>query len=398
MSVLYDPLDFEALRDPYPLYRQLRDDFPVYRNPVRDFYALTRFDDVQAASRDWETFSSTPGVDLDDFVDVLGPGSFIDLDPPRHDELRNVVRRHFAPSAIVRREPEIAALADGLIAELVEHEVVDLAADFTWQLPVAVISMLLGLPAEDRRRLSVLAQDLAYRESGNAVVPERARSAARELRGYFSDLMTARARQPMGDVLSELAAADRDASVSFEESISICYVLFLAGIETTASLLSNALHVLAHHPERAAFLRDNPQVMPRAVEEFLRYDSPVQQLARSTTRSVTLHDTEIPAGARVVLVHGAANRDERRFPDPDTLDFHREVKRTLAFGEGIHFCLGAPLARPEARIALGRFLERVEAFELCGAVVRTHTHGARGYTRLPCAIRAAQASSPAPSA
>jgi cytochrome P450 len=386
-DVVYDPLDFESLRDPYPLYRVLRDEFPVYHNPAREIWALTRFEDVQAASRDWETFATVPGVDLDDFVDVLGPGSIIDLDPPRHDELRDVVRKHFAPSAILRREAEMTALADTLLDELLEHETADLAADFAWQLPVAVISMLLGFPSEDRRDLSTLALEFAYRESGELRVPERTRAAARELRGYFGDLMSDRLRRPRNDVLSEIAAADHSATVSFEEAISICNLLFLAGIETTASLLSNSFHILSHQPEKAELLRERPQLMPRAVEELLRYESPVQHLARSTTRAVRLHDTEIPAGARVVLVHGSANRDERRFPDPDVLDFEREVKRTLAFGEGIHFCLGAPLARPEARIALSRFLARVEAFELCGEPERTQAGNTRGFARLPCALR-----------
>ena len=386
-DVVYDPLDFESLRDPYPLYRVLRDEFPVYHNAERDIWALTRFEDVQAASRDWETFATVPGVDLDDFVDVLGPGSIIDLDPPRHDELRDVVRKHFAPAAILRREAEMTALAESLLDELLEGEEGDLAADFAWQLPVAVISMLLGFPAEDRQHLSMLAQEFAYRESGELRVPERTRAAARELREYFGELMSDRKRRPRNDVLSEIAAADRSARVSFEEAISICNLLFLAGIETTASLVSNTLHILAHEPEKAELLRQRPELMPRAVEEFLRYESPVQHLARSTTRAVMLHGTEIPAGARIVLVHGSANRDERRFPDPDVLDFEREVKRTLAFGEGIHFCLGAPLARPEARIALLRFLARVESFELCGVAERTQAGNTRGYARLPCRLR-----------
>ena len=386
-DVVYDPLDFESLRDPYPLYRVLRNEFPVYRNPVRDIWALTRFEDVQAASRDWETFANVPGVDLDDFVDVLGPGSFIDLDPPRHDELRDVVRRHFAPNVILRHEAEMTDLANALLDEVLGQETVDLAADFAWQLPVAVISTLLGFPAEDRQRLSTLAQDFAYRESGEVHVPERARVAGRKLRGYFTELMSDRLQEPRDDVLSEIAAASHSERASFEEAISICNLLFLAGIETTASLLSNSLHILAQEPEKAELLRQRPDLMPRAIEELLRYESPVQHLARTTTRAVSLHDSEIPAEARVVLVHGAANRDERRFPNPDVLDFERETKRTLAFGEGIHFCLGAPLARPEARIALARFLARVESFELCGAPVRTHTGTTYGLERLPCALR-----------
>lgn len=386
-EVVYDPLDFESLRDPYPLYRVLRDEFPVYHNSERDIWALTRFEDVQAASRDWERFANVPGVELSDLFDVMGPGSFIDLDPPRHDELRDVVRKHFAPSAIARREAEMIALAEEILDEVLEHEVADLAADFAWQLPVAVTSMLLGLPFEDRRHLSMLAQDLAYRESGEPSVPEPARAAGRELRGYFTDLMSDRLRKPQGDLLSEIAAADHHARVTFEEAISLCNLLFLAGIETTAGLISIALHTLAEQPEKAELLRQRPQLMPQAVEEFLRYESPVQYLARTVTRDVALHDTEIPAGARLVLVYGSANRDERRFRDPDVLDFEREAKRTLAFGEGIHFCLGAPIARPEARIALSCFLARVESFRLCGVPVHTQAGNTVGFARLPCRLK-----------
>jgi cytochrome P450 len=198
--------------------------------------------------------------------------------------------------------------------------------------------------------------------------------------------MSDRLRSPRGDILSEIATASHSAEVTFEEAISLCNLLFLAGIETTAGLVSNALHILALEPNKAEFLKRRPQLMPRAVEEFLRYESPVQYLARTVTRAATLHDTEIPAGARVVLVHGSANRDERRFPDPDVLDFEREMKRTLAFGEGIHFCLGAPLARPEGRIALNCFLARVKSFELYGSVERTQAGNTVGFARLPCRL------------
>jgi cytochrome P450 len=280
----------------------------------------------------------------------------------------------------------MTAITEALLDELLEHEVADLAADFAWQLPVAVTSMLVGLPFEDRRHLSMLAQQLVYRESGKPRVPDCAHAAAGELRGYFTDLMSDRLRSPRGDILSEIATASHSAEVTFEEAISLCNLLFLAGIETTAGLVSNALHILALEPNKAEFLKRRPQLMPRAVEEFLRYESPVQYLARTVTRAATLHDTEIPAGARVVLVHGSANRDERRFPDPDVLDFEREMKRTLAFGEGIHFCLGAPLARPEGRIALNCFLARVKSFELYGSVERTQAGNTVGFARLPCRL------------
>jgi len=386
---IFDPFDYVTHKDPYPAYRRLRDEHPVYYNAERRLWLLSRFDDVQAAARDWETFASSPSADIDDFGEVLGPGAIIDLDPPRHDELRDIVRSHFAPSALAARMPEVSALADVLIDEFVERDTADLAADFAWQLPVSTISMLLGFPSEDRRRLSQLARDFGQRVSGDPSVPPKVRATGRELRGYFAELLAERKSHPQGDVLSELAAAAGRGAISAEEVIGLCNLLFLAGIETTANLISTSLRTLARQPELAAFLRENPEVMPRAVEEFLRYESPVQQTARRTTRAVVVEGVEIPVGERVLLLFGAANRDERRFPKPDVVDFGREVKRTLAFGEGIHFCLGAPLARPEATIALTRMLDRFEELALCGEPERAPTYATYGLDRLPLALRAA---------
>ena len=384
--MVYDPLDFESLRDPYPLYRVLRDEFPVYHNAERGIWALTRFEDVQAASRDWETFATVPGVDLDDFVDVLGPGSIIDLDPPRHDELRDVVRRHFAPAAILRREAEMTALAEALLDELLEQEEADLAADFAWQLPVAVISMLLGFPAEDRQRLSMLAQEFAYRESGELRVPERTRAAARELREYFGELMSDRQRRPRNDVLSEIAAADRSARVSFEEAISICNLLFLAGIETTASLVSNTLHILAHEPEKAELLRQRPELMPRAVEEFLRYESPNQLGNRITTQPVQLGGIDLPAGTQITVCIGAANRDPGQFNAPDELDIGRSPNRHLAFASGIHQCVGMAVARLEAATAISALIRRFPRYSLASAPTRGGRVRFRGFLKIPCSL------------
>lgn len=382
-DLLYDPLDFERLIEPYETYRRLRDEMPVYRNPDREIFALSRFDDVRHASRDWETFSSRPGVDLDNTGEIFGEGHFIDLDPPRHDELRDVVRRLFSPRAILALEDGIARHADALIDEFIERGSADFATDFAWRLPVAVISELLGFPAKDHRRLVALGRDLVVRLPREVEMPPQALEAVRELRSYFQMLLDERRSQPREDVLSELVVAGRHGAVTSGEILGMCYLLFAAGIETTASLISNALCIIGRRPQVADWLRNSPDLMPRAIEEFLRLESPVQQLARTTTRSVHLRGTEIPRGARVVLVHGAANRDERRFERPDDLDFHREAKRTMAFGEGIHFCLGAPLARPEARIAVARLLARVSEFEITGSGARTPTHTARGWWHLP---------------
>jgi cytochrome P450 len=391
-AVHYDPYSASMHEDPFPTYRRLRDEAPLYHSEELGFWALSRFDDVRAAASDWRAFISGEGVDLDDAGRLFGLNSFLDMDPPRHDALRAFVRAWFTPKAVRELEARTREVVADLLAPLARGGHGDLAHELAWPLPLTMVGELLGLPAADRDFVREQFELLVRRNVGDpalppSVLPERARVAGRELRGYFTELMSDRLQEPRDDVLSEIAAASHSERASFEEAISICNLLFLAGIETTASLLSNSLHVLAQEPEKAELLRQRPDLMPRAIEELLRYESPVQHLARTTTRAVSLHDAEIPAEARIVLVHGAANRDERRFPNPDVLDFERETKRTLAFGEGIHFCLGAPLARPEARIALARFLARVESFELCGAPVRTHTGTAYGFERLPCVLR-----------
>jgi cytochrome P450 len=383
IAPLYDPLDFERLVEPYETYRLLRDEHPVYHNLDRGIYALSRFNDVREASRDWETFSSRPGVDLDNTGEVFGEGHFIDLDPPRHDQLRDVVRRLFSPRAIRSLEEHMAVHADALIDGFIEREEADLATEFAWRIPVAVISQLMGFPERDHQRLVDLGRALVVREPRQLQMPPGAIEAVAQLREYFRTLLAEREREPRGDVLSQLAVAGSTGDVRPGEVLGMCYLLFTAGIETTASLISNTLAILAARPGVAEFLRRTGGVMPRAIEEFLRYESPVQQLARSTTRAVRLHGSEIPPGARVVLIHGSANRDERRFERANELVFDSEVKRTMAFGEGIHFCLGAPLARPEACIAIERFLARISSFEVAGLAVRTPTHSARGWWRLP---------------
>lgn len=382
----YDPLDFVALQDPFPTYRVLREHFPVYHNPDRQIWALSRFADVRDASRDWERLSNSPSVDLDEMPGVFGPGFFIDLDPPRHGELRNVVRRLFAPKAILALEDAMRANADALIDEFIGRTLVDLATEFAWRMPVAVISIILGFPQADRDRLVALAQRLARRISGDPAPPEDTIVAAAEAYDYFHSLLDLRRKDPRSDVLSQLAVASKGGIIEEREVTGMCYLLFTAGIETTASLLSNALHSLAQRPTDAEFLRRNPDVMSRAIEEFLRLESPVQYLARTANQDIRLHGTLIPKGSRVVLIHGSANRDPARFANPDQLDFHRNQRRTMTFGEGIHFCLGAPLARPEARIALQRFLARVDAFSLKGPAERTPTANAFGYWRLPAEI------------
>ncbi len=383
----FDPFADLGLADPYPTYRRLRDEAPLYHNAEREFWALTRYEDVQAASRDWETFSSGDGVDPDHVGVRLGLNSFLDMDPPQHDVLRKVVREHFNPKMVSELEDLVTRAADVLLDGLMLAGSGDLAAEFAWVLPLIVTARLLGLPPEDDRRLHDTFDSLWVDNTLTTAPPpdSPARVSARELHEYFaSKIASRRTSGPGHDVLSTVADAHAAGVATLDKLAEVCILVYIAGYETTANLIANSLLHLATHPDQRERLAAEPEGLPVAIEELLRFDAPVQMLARSTVASVALHGQELPAGSRVLLVYGAANRDERRFPDPDRLDLARPVVRHLAFGEGIHHCLGAPLARLEGRVALRQILARIPDYELSGTVAwNTHQVATRGVASLP---------------
>jgi cytochrome P450 len=385
----YDPFSFELHQDPYPRYRLLRDEFPVFHNAERGFWALSRFHDVQAAARDWQTFSSAAGVDLDGFAGSFGAGNFLELDPPRHDQLRALVQKDFTPKAIARLEPAVRAIAAQLLDRLAEQPQVDLAQQFAWPLPIRVTSLVLGVPPSDLNKVELLAHQLLIRTPDSMTLPEPALQASAAMREYLAARLAERRRDPRDDILSRVALAQVDHTDIGDEAIGLCLILFSAGIDTTACLITNALLHLATLDDTRARLASDPTLIPPAIEEFLRYEAPVQSIARITTRPVTLHGTHIPEGERVSLVYGAANRDEREFNDPDTFKLDRPIRRHLAFGDGIHYCIGGPLARLEAKIALELFLTAVPEYEIANGAERVHHHTQRGLTKLPATLSAA---------
>ena len=390
LEVRYDPFVDTPSADPYPLYRVLRDELPAYHNFDRGFWALSRFADVQAAARDWATFSNAAGVDLDDVGRLIGAGNFLDSDPPLHDRLRDLVRGDFGPRAIQALEPAVRAEVRRLIDRLRERARVDLAEEFAWPLPVAVVTELLGLPAAHLQMLQTWLGAFSFRdgarEPGAVELPAAALEAGANLRAYIAELAAERRRRPRSDLLSRVVAAEKGAAASPEQTVGICLLLLLAGTDTTASLVANALLILGERPETRQALARAPAQIPVALEEALRYESPIQADARVTTRAVERHGRRIPAGARVLLLFGAANRDERRFEDPDRFDPSRPRQRHLAFGEGIHFCLGAPLARLEARVALEELLREIPEYEVTGPGRRLSSHTTRGLVNLPVSL------------
>jgi cytochrome P450 len=387
---LFDPFGTSSTADPYPAFKVLRDEHPVYRVTARDVWVISRHDDIQAISRDWRTFTNSPSVDLDDTMDIVGPGSFVDQEPPHHDELRAVLRDRFTPAAVNRETPAVEAIVERLLDGLDPGDV-DLAGQIAWPLPVAMLCHLMGFPPEDVAGLTPLFVALSAREPGRQNAPQASRDAATALSDYVSEQMKERKRRPGDDLLSLIQAATKEGTVAQEEVRGMCLLLCNAGTSTTAALLGNAFAALGNHPDQRRILAEDPERIPAGLEEVLRWDAPVVYLGRRVARSAELHGVELPEGARLALLYSAANRDDRRYERPDVFDVTREPKRHLGFGEGIHFCLGAPLARLEARIMIAALLRRHPDYALTGEAERSTEHTARGFFKLPADLTGAHA-------
>jgi cytochrome P450 len=382
---VYDPFSEEMHRDPYPTYKWLRDHAPVYYNAERGLWAVSRHDDVIEVTRDWERFSNAEGADTDNLsLGIPAPGNFLDTDPPVHDELRAVVHKPFMPKVLqTRLEPFVRRTVNELLEGFGEHDEVDFAEDFAWAVSVRTTGELLGTPSEDASLLKRWGVDVTRRVGGVPEPPPAARAALVEIDGYLREQLGARRRTPTGDLLSAIANASVSGEPIGDAAVGLATLVMIAGMETTASLITSALHLLWQHPDQRRWLADHPSAIPAAVEEVLRFESPVQHLSRVTTADVALHDIVIPRGSRVVVLYGSANRDERRYERADRFDIRRESMRNLAFGNGIHHCLGAPLARLEARVVLERVLSELPDYEVTGPIERFCSHMDRGLARLP---------------
>jgi cytochrome P450 len=385
---VYDPEDERTQHDPYPAYRRLRDDHPVYRQERLRFWALSRFADVHAALADHATFSSAQGLTWDtraaDEAGVLP--MMVTTDPPDHTALRKLVNRGLTPRRVAGLEPEIRRLAVDAVTRLRRAGGGDVVSVLAAPLPTAVIGAFLGVPTGARGPFHDWASAIVGGTSGAAYHAEH-HHATRALYGYFQGLIAQRRAEPADDLVSALIAAEVDGErLTDEEILGFCFNLIVGGIETTTSLVTNGMLLLAQHPAVRARLAAAPAGIPGAVEEFLRLETPVQGLCRTTTRSVRLHDVTVPAGEKVLLLFGAANRDEREFPDPDRLDVERGADRHLAFGYGAHYCIGAALARLMGRVVFEEVTTRLAGYSLDeqrGRRVRSAIN--RGWASLPLA-------------
>jgi cytochrome P450 len=390
--VFFSPYDYDIHEDPYPVYQKLREQAPLYRNDELDFWALSRHADVAAAFRDHERFSSANGVSLDPSAwgrHAHRTMSFLALDPPRHTRMRSLVSKGFTPRRVLDLEASIHGLTSRYLDQALAGDEFDFVADFAGLLPMDVISDLVGVPEADRAELRRLADLVVHREEGVLDVPLAGMEAALTLAGYYADLLADRRRGTGADDLtSALMNAEVDGDrLTDDEIIGFLFLMVVAGNETTTKLLANALYWGWRNPaELAKPLADQGRV-PHWVDETLRYDASSQFIARTVTEDFEVHGQLVPAGARLLLLLGSANRDPRAFPDPDRYDLDRDTSALISFGAGRHYCLGANLARLEARIALAEFTRRVAAYEIDEpAAQRVHSVSVRGFAALPIRV------------
>ena len=383
----YHPYAEDLQADPYGLYARLRHEAPLYEDPQGRFVALSRYEDVHWAVQDWRRFSSADGITLEGLPPDVEP-EMITMDPPRHDDLRSLVKRAFSPRRTAMLAEAIAEHARRIVCQLDPGDI-DLVRDAATVLPATVIAELLGVPPSDHLLFRSWADALIQR---NLTVPEtleRAREASRQLGAYLGTLIEERRRVPADDLVGTLVEAEAaGAALGHDELLGFCRLLLVAGNETTSHLIGNALVALGRHPDERRKVLADPMLLPGAIEETLRFDAPVQALARTSTEPFERHGRRVPAGRKVVVVLASANRDERRFLDPDRFVVdrgERAVAGHLAFGHGIHFCLGAALARQEAVSMVGAILDRFPEYELPSDVRIIRSGVVRGPVALPVA-------------
>ncbi len=390
-DVYYDPYDFEIDTDPYPVWKRLRDERPLYYNDRYDFFAVSRFEDVDRCSLDWETYVSSKGTVLELIKSGMEvpPGSIIFEDPPAHHVHRRLLARVFTPRNINGLEPKIREFCARSLDPLVGSGRFDFIHDLGAQMPMRTIGMLLGIPEQDQEAIRDHI-DEGLRLSESAMPDVDTMYGDTDPGSAFEEYIEWRASHPSDDLMTELLQAEYEdetgtlCRLSRPEVLSYVNLLAAAGNETTTRLIGWTGKVLAEHPDQRAELVERHDLVPNAIEELLRYESPSPVQARYVTRDVEHHGELVPAGSALLLLTASANRDDRKFPDADRFDIHRSIERQLAFGYGIHFCLGSALARLEGRVALEEVLKRFPSWEVdWDNAVQARTSTVRGWERLP---------------
>jgi len=395
-AVVFDPFSQDFFNSPHEIYRRLRDEAPVYYSPEYDFYALSRHDDVAAAFKDHDTYSSAYGVDLAQVRkgEVTKHGGIIAMDPPAHRRMRSLLNKVFTPRAIEARRELVTSTIDAVLGR-VNPDGFDFVQDFSARFPVEVMTIMQGVPEADRQQIRLWIDDFLHRDPGQVEMSEGGLKSAIEMSVYYYQLIKARRKDLGEDLLSKLIESEierEDGELTPLNSLEITEFAVLlggAGAETVTKLLGTAAVVFARNPEQWRLLLEDRDLVPLAVEELLRYEAPAQYNVRRSMREVTLHGVTIPAGKPVFLVGGSANRDPRAWTDPDTFELRRDraEAQNLGFGYGIHSCLGAALARMESVVALQKMLDFMPRYQVDWAGCRrVNMQNVAGWSNVPVRV------------
>ena len=392
MTIRYDPYDIDIDNDPYPTWSRLRDEAPLYRNDEHGFWAVSRWDDVRPALLDWDTYRSGRGTVLE-IVKAgveIPPGILLFEDPPIHDAHRGLLSRVFTPRRMLDLEPLVREYAVKALDALVGREEFDVISEFGIEIPLRTIGSLFGIPEADQDVYRKATDDLITTD-GTAI--EFDQSAFDGVLSLLADYAEWRSTHPGDDLMTELLNAHVDEPdgttrpLTRDEVVVYASMVAGAGNETATRLIGFTMQLLSQHPDQRRLLVEDPSLIPAAIEEILRLESPSPAQARWVERDVELHDTKVPAGSIMLLLNGAANRDERHWTEPDRFDVHRDEGPHLAFGYGLHFCLGAALARLEGRVALEEILRRWPEWDVdLERGQMAHTASVRGWGYLPVCV------------
>jgi cytochrome P450 len=392
-TVEFDPYSDTFFDDPYETYARLRDEAPVYYNEKYNFYALSRYDDVVAAHKDWKRLSSAHGLDpfmmSKPFEEVQAYRSIIMMDPPSHDRLRGLVSRVFTPKAVTALEPMVREVITHFLDQI-EGDEFDAVEQFSAPFPVEIISRMLGVPAADRQQIRHWLDIGLTREKGRMEPPEAAMVAQMESGAYWYALAAERRATPQDDMMSRLTQVTVDRGDGEETGLDDTEIAGFAGLlggagaETVTKAVGNAVVLFARHPETWKRVREDPELAPRAVEEVLRILPPSQYQGRFSHADIEFEGGTIPEGYPVLLLTGAATRDPRHFERPDEFDIDRPPSVAIALGHGVHSCLGAALARMETRIAIEELAKRWVSWEVDKAGLRrVNMSNVAGYSNVP---------------
>jgi cytochrome P450 len=392
-DVYYDPYNVEINADPYPVFRRLREEAPLYYNEPHDFYAVSRYDDVERALLDPKTYISGRGAILE-LIKAnikMPPGVLLFEDPPVHTVHRSLLSRVFTPRKVAALEPKIREFCARSLDPLVGAGRFDFVADLGAQMPMRTIGMLLGIPEQDQESIRDSVDANLRTKAGKPMQVSQGNIASGAM---FADYIDWRAEHPSDDLMTELLQAEFEDEtgkvrrLTREEVLTYVNVIAGAGNETTGRLIGWAGKVLADHPDQRRQLVEDRSLIPNAIEEILRYEPPAPHVARYLARDVEVHGQTVPEGSVMLLLFGSANRDDRRYPDGDRFDIHRQIDQHLTFSHGIHFCLGAALARLEGRVALDEVLKRFPEWEVDRAGAKlASTSTVRGWETLPVFTR-----------